>query len=193
MSEAEKQCKSKCSGQGSSTGFEEMMKKLSEMARKQARLNEQTQSLLPLQAQIPKEQLARLAAEQEAIRQALERMKEGLTRAQGLLRALEKAAKEAKEVSEELKRGRVNERLLKKQEKILARMLEVQRSIHKQEFSRRRKSSPGKPFKPEPPPELRTAWEREKLRRGLLELRNPLIPQEYRSLIKAYFQSLMRE
>lgn len=190
--QAEKQCKSSCKG-GSSTGLEQALQKLSQMAQKQASINGQTQSFIPMPVPMPKQELAQLAAQQEAIEGALRKLSQSLGREGSLLRALEKASAEAKEVAKRIKEGNINKELLRKQEKILARMLEAQKSIHKQEFSRIRRSTPGKTFKPVPPAELEIAKKRERIRRGYLEMQNPSVPQGYKSLIKAYFESLLKE
>ncbi len=192
MLQAEKKCKGggSCS---SSTGLEQALQQLAQMAQQQASLNSQTQGLIPLPTPIPRQQLAQIAAQQKAIGEALKRLTESLGKEGGLLSALEKASKEAEEVAKKIEKGEINKELLKRQERILAKMLEVQKSIHKQEFSRIRKSTPGRTFKPVPPGELEIAKRRERIRRGLLQLQNLSFPQGYKALIRAYFESLLKE
>jgi hypothetical protein len=186
------QSQSACSKGCSSTGFEEAMQQMAQAAQMQASIMRQSQSLLPLP--LPStEELARIAAEQEAVRRMIEEIRESLMSEEGLLRALEAAEKEAEEVKRELEEGRLTREIIRKQERILSRLLEAQRSIRKRGFRRERISRPGKEYMKTPPPELQLAKERERIRRALLDLRRRDYPPEIKRLIEAYYKTLLED
>ncbi len=177
----------------SSTGLQEAMKSLAQMAQQQAAINQGTQSLIPLPTPVPQptqEQLAQLAARQKAISQALQELSSSLNE-EGLLRALEEAAKQAADIAKKMQEKRIDEKLLQEQQKLLTRLLEAQRSIRKREFTRKRESKPGKEFIARNPGPIKELQERERLRRALLEARREKIPAKMRKLIEAYFKTLL--
>ncbi len=178
---------------GSSTGLDQMLQQLAELANQQMALNMQGQSLLPLPSPIPsslQQQLAQMAAQQAAIRQALQQLQQ-MAGDQGLMSALEGAQKAMQEAEEALKQGRYDQDVLKKQEKALERLLQAERSIRKREFARQRKSQPGKPYEYTPPSSKAQAASREKIKRALLQLDRSQIDPAYRALIEAYLRTLL--
>lgn len=180
---------------GSSTGLDQMLQQLAELANQQMSLNMQGQSILPLPSPIPsslQQQLAQMAAQQAAIRQALQQLQQMLGD-QGLMSALEGAQKAMKEAEEALRQGRYDEEVLKKQEKALERLLQAERSIRKREFARQRKSQPGKPYEYTPPSSPSLAASREKIKRALLQLDRQRVDPAYRALIEAYLRTLLKQ
>lgn len=181
-------------GSGSSTYFEQAMKKLSEAAQQQAKLNQQGKGMMTMLNPATNQLLA-MAAQQAAIRQLVQ---EALKLTQGynnLSRMLEEISREMEDVEKSLKQGRYNERIFEKQKKLLVRLLEAQRSIHKQEFTRKRESKPGEFYKiNNPPEELKEEALRKKIKSLLFDIdRDKNIPENYRVLIKAYLKSLLEE
>ena len=181
--------------QGSSTGLEQMMQSLANLASQQMQLNMQGQSMLPIPSPVPeaiREQLARMAAQQEALRKALEELQQQLGD-EGLYSALEGAKKAMEEAEQALKKGTYNEEILKKQEKALERLLQAERSVRKRGFARKRKSTPGKPYELSNPPEpVEPAFWREKIKRTLLRLDDLDIDPSYKNLIEAYLKTLLK-
>ena len=181
-------------GAGSSTYFEQAMKKLSEAARQQARLNQQGKGMMTMPNPAMSQLLA-MAAQQAAIRQLVQ---EALKLTQGsnnLSRMLEEISREMEDVEKSLKQGKYNEKIFEKQKRLLVRLLEAQRSIHKQEFTRKRESKPGEFYKiKKPPEELKEEALRKRIKSLLFDIdRDKNIPENYRVLIKAYLKSLLEE
>ncbi len=189
-----------CQCAGSSTGMAEAMKRLAEMAKVQAELNAQTQSLLQMLQQggitpdLAGQRLLALAAEQEALRRQLEALEKAIQNnpeATGLERALEGAKEEMKEVEDLMRQKSLDEELLKKQQNIYTRLLEAQESIRKQDYNPKRESETARPYTPVPPPPIA----KEEIRKSLLEAARQeefwRYPPEMQKLIKAYYRTLL--
>ncbi len=178
---------------GSSTYFEEAMKKLSEAAKKQSGLNQQGRSLMSM-PNPSMNQLLGMAARQAAIRRLVEEAMKLTKSYSTLSRMLGEIAKEMEDVEKSLKSGRYDSKIFKKQKKLLVKLLEAQRSIHKQEFTRKRESNPGKVYSTRSPEKLKQEVIRRRIKSLLFDIdRNRNIPEDYRVLIKAYLKSLLED
>jgi hypothetical protein len=138
---------------GSSLGLAEMIERMKALAEGQRGVNEQGRSLLSQQpglAPSPLGQaLARLAAEQALIRQGLERLaREGRGRGSETAGNLGGLAEEMEQIERELEAGRLDERLLERQEKLLERMLASTRALRVQGRSSRRRAEPAQEYGP---------------------------------------------
>ena len=181
----------------SSTGLSEMMERMGAMAQGQMDINQATQDLfgkgqLSMQDRAA---MARLAAEQEALRQAMEELAGQMTGRSQVLGRLDQLGEEMERIVEDLKRQRVDQRTLDRQQKILSRLLDAQRSIHRREHSRKRRSAPGgeEAYRgPDGLPESLGAAE-DALRERLIEALRPRYPNQYRELIRRYFETLARD
>lgn len=134
-------------------------------------------------------QMARLAAEQEAVKRGLEDLSGQYGGRAEILGRLDDLVEEAKRVIEDLKRGSVSEETLRRQEKILTRMLDAQKSLRRREYSERRKSRPGEAYQVASPPPL-SLEEREAAVRDLMYRGRGYYPPEYEELIRAYFKAI---
>ena len=181
-------------GSGSSTYFEQAMKKLSQAAQQQAKLNQQGKGMMTMPSPAMSQLLA-MAAQQAAIRQLVEQALKLTQGSSNLSRMLEEISREMEDVEKSLKQGKYNEKIFEKQKKLLVRLLEAQRSIHKQEFTRKRESKPGEFYKiKKPPEELKEEVLRKRIKSLLFDIdRDKNIPENYRVLIKAYLKSLLEE
>ncbi len=184
----------------SSTGFSEMMEQLAKMAGEQGQINQGTMALIPGGTNpgglSPEQQAAmsRLAAQQEALRQQLEQWNQSSQQTQQLLGRLGELGKEMQEIVNDLKNQQVDERTLKRQEKVLTRLLDAQRSVREREYRRERISRTAEGVYPHQTPgtvdENRTNDEtRELLLRALKEG----YTRDYQQLIREYFEALARE
>jgi hypothetical protein len=114
---------------------------------------------------------------------------------QGAMGRLDDLAKEMEETVKQMREQNVDERLLKRQEKILSRLLTAQRSLRKQDFEEQRRSRTGvdaeNPVSPAP---VATGLsENEQLRRGILKGNQDPIPGDFRRIVDAYFRALMEK
>jgi len=184
-------------GASSAVGFEEFLKRLEQMAGKQQGINQQTLQL-GLQGKMTLEQqaaMARLAAEQEALRKSLEQLRKEFGNRSEIAGRLEGIAKEMEKVVEDLQRKKVNPRTIERQRRILSRLLDAQRSLHQRDYSRQRQSRPGKTYFVRSPEEIRPEilQKKDRFLEDLMRARKAGFQEDYLNLIRAYFEAISRE
>jgi hypothetical protein len=191
---------SQMSSSSSSTGFSEMMEQLSKMAGQQGQINQGTMSHIPGPGNpggMTQEQAAamgRLAAEQEALARQLDQMNQANQELQQTMGRLGELGKEMQEVADALKERQVDERILKRQEKILTRLLDAQRSVREREYKKERisRTAEGNLFNPAPREADRNIGP-DLARQRLLEALKEGYTKDYQQLIRDYFEALARE
>jgi hypothetical protein len=104
-----------------------------------------------------------------------------------ILGRLDDLAEEARKVVDDLRRENVSPETIQRQERILTRMLNAQKSMRRRDYSQRRKSTPGEDYEVTSPPEL-SIEDREQLMRDLLYRKSGYYPPEYEELIRAYLR-----
>ncbi len=170
---------------GQSSGFDQYMQQLQQMAGNQQGLNQQTMLQMGMGRQSMMQQLAQ---RQLQLREALRQIEEGLGSDSRMLGDLGKIGEDMEAVAKELQRRRPSERVLQQQEKILSRLLDAQRSAHQRDFSKKRTSETGG---------WDQAWQGVgDLPEDLGEARNLLYEELLRSLKQGYSreeQNLIRE
>ncbi len=188
-SQAQSSCSSSCPNP-----FNQMQS----LTGQQSDLNQKTKELLGL-SQVPRQEMGqeqamlRLAARQEMIKKGLEEIREQLESSGKLMGDLESITKEMEEVVKQLRKRKADRRIIKRQEKILSRLLSAQRSIRRQDETEERESRPGM----EPPRRQSPGWvdvgssPAETLRRALVRGSRDPIPAEYRRLVEVYLRRLM--
>jgi hypothetical protein len=97
-----------------------------------------------------------------------------------------------REVQTDLAQGNVNPETLKKQERILSRLLDSQRSARERDYENRRTAESGKNLvRPSPAAiDLSTREGKDRLRRDLLRALEEGYTRDYEELIKKYFEAL---
>lgn len=184
----------------SSTGFSEMMEQLAKMAGQQGEINQGTMALIPGGTNpggLTMEQqaaMSRLAAQQEALSQQLESFNEANKQVSQTMGRLGELGKEMQEVINDLKNRQVDERTLKRQEQILTRLLDAQRSVREREYRKERisRTAQGPYYKPSPD-ELELTMTPDETRARLLEALKEGYTRDYQQLIRDYFEALARE
>lgn len=138
------------------------------------------------------DRLLQMAARQQMIRQGLSELQQSMQDQGGMLGRLGDIGKEMEEVVEEMRHRGVDERVLRRQERILSRLLTAQRSLRKEGQKEERVSRTG--VNPEdrdsPAPFVPEATEAEALRRGILRGSQDPVPGDFRRLVEIYFRSL---
>ena len=194
-------------GAKSSSGMQEAMESLQNLAGDQQGLNDQTMGMMPggeggdMQSGQGGERLqegsgqalGRMAAEQEAIRQGLEEAMQKLGQSGNTLGRLGDVAEDMKKVEQDLRTGRPTQDTVDRQQRILSRLLDAPRSVEKRDYSRRRTSKPGVDVVRSSPSAL--AGDLLKTRPSLAALlargsRDPIAPR-YRATVDEYFQSIL--
>lgn len=182
----------------SASGFQEFMQQLQQMAGQQGQLNQQSMNMFQMgqqgKMQLSADALARLAAQQEMIHRSLEQLNGQMGNRRDVLGRLGDVGKEMEDVVKELKANRLNQKVLQRQQRILSRLLDAQRSIREKEYSRKRQAEWEKQVIAKSPPALRKSLlqKEDRLRKELMNSLQEGYTQEYREFIKKYFEHLSR-
>lgn len=196
MMQAQKQLGSSKSG----TGFEQFMQQLQQMAGKQGQLNKQTMDLFntgkngsfSMQQQ---QEMRRIAAEQAALRQALQKLNEKMGERENRLGRLGKVAQDMDKVVKDLLKQNLNRKTIQRQQQILSRMLDAQKSIRQREYSKKRQAIRAKKYLAHDPGTLANPYDMslKQLQDAMHRAMEQGYNRDYQILIEAYFKRLMRD
>jgi hypothetical protein len=185
-------------GQG---GMMSLMQQLGKMSQMQMQLNNMTQSLQRgMNGQLSPQQQAqmqRLAQQQEMIRKSLDELdkearKSGKSKT--LPGNLENIMKQMQEVVSDMNTEKLNNDLIQKQERILSRLLDAQRSMNERDYEKERESKAGKDFTRESPAALNLNTERgkNKIKDELNKAIQEGYLKDYEELIRKYYEALQK-
>ncbi|MFZ1292469.1 MAG: DUF4175 family protein [Melioribacteraceae bacterium] len=183
-------------GGGQGSGMMSLMQQLQQLAQQQLGLNQQTQSLQQGQLSLQQRaQLQRLAQQQSAIQKSLQdlnREAKESSESKKLVANLESVLNEMKEVVSEMNTQKIDDNLIKKQDKILSRLLDAQRSINERDYEEKRESKEGKLFDLTSPDKIILSNQQAKdiLREELIKAIKEGYSKDYQDLIRRYFESL---
>jgi len=172
---------------GSPSGLDAFQQMLSSIAQKQMAIGQTLINLLPIPATGMsaelKQKLEALAKEQQALRRKVEQFA-------GYDEFARMLAREMKRIEEDLFRYRVDRRLIERQQKLIRRLLDYERSIRSDKAEKRRWAEVGEDIERESPlTEIRQ--HRDLLREMIMkELRSPY-PSEYQHYIRRYYRLLL--
>ena len=178
---------------GSASGFESYMESLSEMSSQQQGLNKQTMQMqMGMGMQNQQGMMQRLQAQQQQLQQALQDLlSENPGEQSG---GLGKAKDEMDQVIEDFKRRKIDRQTMDRQEKILSRMLDAQKSMSQRDYSEKRKSKKGESFTYDGPSGLPNDFGERKVL--LIEAMEEALEEghskEYQKMIKTYFRELQK-
>jgi len=176
---------------GQSSGFDQYMQQLQQMAAQQQGLNQQS-----LMSMGNMSMMQQLAERQLQLRKNLQNIQEGMGNDPRVMGDLGKIGQEMEEVAKGMRQRNPRRDLVEKQERILSRLLDAQRSAHQRDFSKKRTSKTGeeKSFWTGPnglPTDLGEA--RNVLYEELLYSLKQNYSREDQALIRAYFEALSNE
>jgi hypothetical protein len=170
--------------------------KMQSMCQKQSQINKECKGQCPKPGQKlsqgQRDALKRLAGEQGTVRKSLQELQAEFGNRREILGRLDALAEEARQIEEMLEEGQVGDELFNRQLRIYSRMLDVQKSLNRRDFSRERKAvsaddilraSPG-PLEDDGLRKSETLQDR--LNRYLQEG----YPRQYEQQIKAYFKAI---
>lgn len=182
----------------SGTGFEQFMEKMQQMAGAQGSLNEESLNFMQGQGnggQMSLQQQSetrRLAAQQKAIQQALKEMADQTGNRSDILGRLNEMGEEMEEIVQDMLANNINRKTIDRQQQILSRMLDAQKSVREREYSKKRKAEQAKKYFAKDPGGIKNFEDisqkeiQEALKRALSEGYN----SDYQKLIDAYFKQL---
>jgi len=134
------------------------------------------------------QQLQRLASEQERLAENIKRVLQNNPEAQKQGSSLKQMADEMEAIARQLRQNRIDQDLVNRQERILSKLLDAQKSINKREFSQKRKAetaleNPENPFIPSTDFNLLR-------KKALLDEQYRAFPREYQQVIQQYLKLL---
>ena len=178
--------------------MQQMMQQMQDMAGQQQQLNEQIQQMLnDMQgnrlSNDAQGRLRQMAEQQEAIRRQLRSIARNPEARGKMLGDLNKIAEQMQESIEELQRGQADRRTIERQQQILTRLLDAQRSLQERGREKRRESETGRDFDRESPDALTPTEQADKLRRDLIRALESGYAPDYQELIKRYFDLLQQQ
>ncbi len=186
--------------QGNASGLEFYLQQLQQMAGQQQQLNDgmPQPGMNGSPGDSMMDQLARLAARQQALRRSLKEIGQGLSDSENGGRVtgdLERIAKDMEEIIDQMRRNQVNRQTLLRQEQIVQRLLDASRSATSRDFKEERESVTGSDLPRENPLGLPDDLGEHgslinSLRRAVRE--SDLSAQEKRDM-EAYLESLLRQ
>jgi hypothetical protein len=178
-------------------GLPSLLQQLQQMIGQQQGINAGTMNLGQLNSLTQEQQaeMARLASQQAAVQKSLEQLNEEARQSaerERILGDLGKISDEMKEVVRDLEQKDVNPNTIKKQERILSRLLDAQRSMRERDFEKRRKAQPGQDVVRKSPNELDLSTQegRNQLMQDLLKAMEEGYAKDYQDLIRKYFEAL---
>ncbi len=186
-------------GQG---GMMSLMQQLKQMSGQQMDLNNMTQQLQQMQqGQLTPQQQSefqRLGQQQDLIRKSLEQLnKEAKEHGQSksLASNLEDVLKQMQEVVTDMNTEKLDDKLVQKQEKILSKLLDAQRSINERDFEKNRESNTANNILKESPSDLNLSSEegKDKLKDELNKAVREGYTRDYENLIRRYFEALQEK
>ena len=186
------------SGSGSGMSMQQMMQQMQQMGQQQQGLSDQMQQMLNDMAgerlsQSQSERLQQAAAQQEAIRQQLQEMlREGGSNLDAQTRsALQRAVEEMRDAAREMRQGSITRETIPRQQQILQRLLEAERSVNQRGREERREGQTGEEQEADRPNRLNlNEYPAERLRRDLIRALESGYAPDYQDLIKEYFERL---
>lgn len=125
----------------SGTGLQEALEQLSQLAQQQGDLNAQAGGVTPgALTDAILQQLRELAARQSAIGEELGEIDRTLGARGQVLGRLDEMGREAEELAREMSRGRLDEEIIQRQNRLFQRLLDAGRTLERDEFDRERRA-----------------------------------------------------
>lgn len=183
---------------GQSGSLQSLMQALQQMGQQQMMINLLTQEILQQLQQMGQDgrmsrdmmaEAQRLAREEERLAENLRRLLQTDPEAQKQTSALNRIIEDLETISRNLQRGKIDQETVDLQERILSRLLDAQKSVHKREFSRKRLAETSEDQEWDMPEDIRLKFERMR-QKALLNEDYKEFPQEYQELIREYLKLL---
>ncbi|MDZ7725497.1 MAG: DUF4175 family protein [candidate division KSB1 bacterium] len=180
-------------GQGGMS-MQSFMQQMQKMADAQQQINQNTPSLSSGQMSLQQQAaISRLAAQQKSLRKAMQELSGQMADNGEILGSLEKIADDMKKVEDDFLQNNIDPETIQRQNRILSRMLDSQKSVREREYSRKRKAETGSYYSSESPEDLpNTIYDKNKLNQYLLRAKEEGYTRDYLELIEQYYKALSR-
>lgn len=193
---------------GSGGALQQFISQIKQMAQQQQALNNQMQAMAEgqggaqaAQKEMMRQQAAmqRMQAQQEAMKKSLEQMAEEQRQASG---GVHQAADDLRKIVDEMSQSigdmrssGIRPETIQRQERILSRLLQAEKSVHERDKDESRESKPGQNTVRESPRELElgTPESQKALQEEMLRMRENGFTPDYNALIRKYFEELEKK
>lgn len=185
-------------GQGG--GMMSLMQQMGQLSGQQMSLNQLTQQLQQGMGgnQLTPEQqgqLQRLAQQQELIQKSLEQLNQEAKesgKSKSITANMDDLLNKMQEVITDMKTGYPDDELIQKQERILSKLLDAQRSVNERDFEKERESFSGTNVRRQSPAEIfnNSSGRNDLFQEQLNKLSKEGFSKDYEELIRKYFDAL---
>jgi hypothetical protein len=136
-----------------------------------------------------------LAAEQAAVRKALGDLESEFGNQSEITGRLDELGKEMQKVVDDFERMKVDQGTLDRQQKILSRLLDAEKSLKERDYSKQRRAEVGEDVSRPSPKNIspEDSQGEESTRDDLTKYMQESYPKEYEQMIKDYFKALSEE
>jgi len=178
---------------GSASGFESFMEQMEQMSQQQQGINQGTMQLGQMGMMAQQAMMQRLQAQQKALQKSLNDLLSEMPGEDS--GGLGKASQDMEEVIKDFKRRQVTRNTRERQERILSRMLDSQKSMTQRDYSKKRKSETGEEMLYSGPAGLPAGLgERDLLLiKAMEDALNEGRSREYQDMMKTYFRQLQKK
>lgn len=179
---------------GMASGFEQFLKRMEQMAGQQQGINSMTFQLAmgQMAASSKEGMMKRLGQEQGQLKKSLQQMIQEMRGSQNAGGNLGGIVQDMEEVIKDFNRGRVTRKTIDRQQRILSRMLDSQKSMRQRDLSEKRRSFAGEDiFRTGPEGLPEDMGQRRNLAMEALNLALKAgYPRDYQDMIRRYFNAL---
>ncbi len=188
-----------CSSGQSGQGKPSAQQMLQSMIPRQQDIIKETQSMMQMRIaeealrQQRQAQLDRLAGEQRSLQEIAKQIQESMQGEQQPLGKLDRAIQDMEAVVESLKQGNLNDDLVSRQQRILSRMLDAERSVHTRDYEKERESMTADEVFSRTLGRRPESADAQSLRDEIQRAMQLKAPGEFEDLIRMYFRALADE
>jgi len=197
------------SGQTGNSAMQQFINQINQMAQQQQQLNDQMQGMMAgkggggeaREQELMREQsmMSKLEAQQQAVKKSLDQMADEQRQAQtGLHQSADELRKIADDMQQsigDMKSSGITPSTLQRQERILSRLLDAERSVHTRDKDQERESTPGQDIvRPSPRAlDIASPEAQKELQQEITNAKETGYTPDYDALIRKYFESLEKK
>jgi hypothetical protein len=181
---------------GASSSLDQMMQQL---LQGQQQMIEKTQEMLALQAmqerlrQERQAEIDRLVGEQRSLKEIAEEIQKSFNEDKDVLGRLDRTIEEMEEVLRDLESGVLDRSVVEKEQRIVSRLLDAQRSVHTRDYEKKRTSESAEDVFSQKLSNGSKTKVSQTLREAIQRAMNIKAPGEFEDLIRLYFRALAEE
>jgi hypothetical protein len=181
---------------GASSGLEQMMQQLLQGQQQMMQATQEMLAMQALQEQLRQERQAefeRLTGQQRSLKEIAEQIQKSIDEDKDVLGRLDRAIEDMEEVMRDLEGGILDRSVVEKEQRIISRLLDAQRSVHTRDYEKTRTSETAKELFSQKRNDRTKAQVSQTLREAIQRAMNLKAPGEFEDLIRLYFRALAEE